>query len=106
MHSVQIPPTWTPQEQLVWERVCAGEIADFNKIEGYGGDLDPNDPEAWPENRILRLEFLEDILLSEPCRSALHRQGARIIGPWFKETLDLSQASLDHPLWLDRCRFE
>src|SRR5262249_31097651 len=62
--------TWTPQEQWVWTCVCRGGIADFNRAEGYGGQLDPQNPEGWPLNRILRPEFLATILVQEPYRSA------------------------------------
>jgi hypothetical protein len=52
---------WTPQEKWVWDQVSQGEIADFNKADGYGGKLDPKKIECWQENRILRPEFLETI---------------------------------------------
>jgi len=37
-----LPPDegWTSQERFVWERVCVGEEADFNKEAAYGGNLD------------------------------------------------------------------
>jgi hypothetical protein len=91
---------WTPQEKWVWEQVSQGEIADFNKAEGYGGELEPKQPERWPESRILRPAFLEIILLREPHREALTRHGVMIVGAWFKEPLDLSDAILAHPLVL------
>ena len=98
-------PTWTEQERWVWNRVCVGEIADFNQADGYGGKLDPKKPEGWPEKRVLRPEFLETILLKEPYRSALPRQGVQIGGAWFRHPVDLSNASLAHPLFLNDCLF-
>ncbi len=98
--------SWTKQEKWVWNQVCVGKIANFNEAEGYGGQLDPKKPEGWPKSRVLRPAFLETILLHEPYRSAVLRQGVRIVGAWFKETLDLSEASLAFPLWLDDSRFE
>ena len=98
--------SWTPQEKWVWEQVCVGKIADFNKAEGYGGELDPKKPEGWPSNRILRPEFLETILLHEPYSGALTRKGVRIVGARFTEALDLSNAALDHQLRLGYCRFD
>jgi hypothetical protein len=71
---------WTKQEIFVWERVCAGAIADFNEGTAYGGKLDPNGPEGLPESRILRSKFLETILLDDKYRSVLTRRGVRIIG--------------------------
>ena len=59
------PSVWTPQEKWVWEQVSQGEIADFNKAEGYGGKLSPRKSESWKENRILRpKQNLMDCLLT------------------------------------------
>ena len=99
-------PDWTSQEQWVWMQVCEGKIVNFNTAKGYGGWLDPKEAEHWPEMRILRPVFLETILLYEPFRSILPHQGVRIIGAWFKESLDLSNVTLAHRLWLGRSRFE
>lgn len=98
--------SWTSQEKWVWKQVCEGKVADFNRAEGYGGNLDPRKPEGWPENRILQPSFLETILLYEPYRSALTHNGVHIIGAWFKEPLDLSNATLAHEVRLDNSRFE
>ncbi len=46
------------------------------------------------------------ILLHEPYRSAVPRQGVRIIGGWTTELLDLSNATLTHELWMHHCRFD
>jgi hypothetical protein len=32
---IEALPTWVPQERWVWERLCIGEVADFNAMEGY-----------------------------------------------------------------------
>jgi hypothetical protein len=97
---------WTPQEYWVWANVCEGYIADFNKAKEYGGMLDPTKPDNWPETRILRQAFLETILLYEPWRGMVPRQGVRIFGAWFKEPLDLSDAEIKHGLGLYCSRFE
>ena len=100
------PSVWTPQEKWVWEQVSQGEIADFNKAEGYGGKLSPRKSEGWKENRILRPKFLETILLQEPYQNALTHRGVRIVGAWFKEPVDLSNATIPSQLWLNGSRFE
>jgi hypothetical protein len=103
----QSHPTWTPQEQWVWTKLCEGEIADFNQLYGRLERLDPRGPEGWQENRKLRTEeFLEVILLNERYWSMLPPDGVRIIGGWFVEPLDLSHAVLMHQLQLDYSRFE
>jgi hypothetical protein len=91
---------------LDWERVCAGDIANFNAETGYGGKLDPNGPEGLPESRILRSKFLETILLDDKYRSVLTRRGVRIIGARFTERVDLVNAELKHELWLNDCLLE
>ncbi len=99
---------WMPQEQLVWERVCAGLEADFNKepAQVYGGNLAPNDPKGFPESRILSSKFLTTILLDDKYRRALTRFGVRIAGARFTERLELHNAELGHELWLDHSLFE
>lgn len=83
-----------------------GEIADFNKAEGYGGELSPKKFEACNKNRILRPKFLETILLKEPYRNNLTYRGVRIVGAWFKEAVDLSNATIPSQLSLHDSRFK
>jgi hypothetical protein len=97
---------WTPQEKFVWERVCIGEVANFNETPGYGGNLDPMKPADWPQSRVLRPAFLEEILLKDPYRRALTRHGVIIVGARFVETVDLAGADLQHPLALAFSRVE
>lgn len=102
----------TVQETWAWNKICKGEVADFNKIldpyywKFYSQIPDPRDPVGWTESRILRLSFLETILLNESYRSVLTRHGVRIIGAWFTDPFDLGNFTLDHQLWMDGCRFE
>ncbi|MCH9019254.1 MAG: hypothetical protein IIA73_02680 [Proteobacteria bacterium] len=95
---------WSEPEKWVWTQVCEGKLADFNRQ--HQEPLDPKSPDGWDENRALSSKFLETILLHEPFRSALTRNGVRIIGAWFREPVDLANAKLDHQLWLDESRFE
>jgi hypothetical protein len=97
---------WTPQEKFVWERICIGKVADFNKEPSYGGRLDPRMAAGLPESRIIRPSFLETILLDEKYRSAITRHGVRIFGGRFTETIDLQNAELRNELWLQRCLLE
>ena len=98
--AVSADERWTPQEKFVWERVCVGEIANFNAAPGYGGKLDPTKPADWPQSRVLRPAFLETILLKDPYRRALARRGVIIVGARFVETIDLASADLQHPFAL------
>jgi cytoskeletal protein CcmA (bactofilin family) len=97
---------WTKQEIFVWERVCAGDIADFDEGTADGEKLDPNGPEGLPESRILSSKFLETILLEDKYRAVLPRRGVRIEGARFTERVDLVNAELKHELWLNRCLLE
>ena len=92
---------WTEPEKWVWEKICEGKVADFNKRP----DARPFDPREQEDSenfsdRTLRSGFLETILLHEPFRSAIPSQGVRIIGAYFPEPIDLSDASIDRPLIL------
>jgi hypothetical protein len=100
MSTVVAPQDWTQQENFVWQRVVAGEIADFNTADGYSGYLDPKKPEGWSENRVLRSAFLETILLKEPYRRNLTRRGVTISGARFTEAIELEGAELLHQLVL------
>lgn len=95
---------WTPLERWVWERLRAGEFADIDQYCGDAGPLppaDPKTPEDWlGGDRRLTPEFLSDILLRNPWRGELQRQGVRIYGGWFDETVDLQGARLEHELWV------
>jgi cytoskeletal protein CcmA (bactofilin family) len=98
--------SWTDQEKWVWSRISKGEVADFSSAKDYGGKLDPKKPEEWPESRILTPAFLEMMLLHEPYRGSSIRHGVRIIGAWFKDQIDLSNAILANQLWLESSRFD
>jgi len=101
--SVPDNPDWTDQEKFVWQRVCAGKIADFNDGPSSGGDLGPKWPEEIPDKRILTSAFLETILLDKKYRKALTRLGVQIIGARFADTVELANAQLGHDLILRRC---
>lgn len=91
--SYQVKPLdeWTPQEKWVWNCIAKGENADFNKSENC---------------RILHSKFLETILLCQPYLSALTRKGVYINGACFTEPIDLSNSSINFPLYLLNCQFE
>ena len=104
------PSEWTKPENWVWEKICEGKVANFDKHPDEHPDARPFDPrkqedsENWSD-RTLRSSFLETILLHEPFRSAIPRQGVHIIGAYFPEPIDLSDASIDRLLTLSLSRF-
>ncbi len=97
---------WTPQEKWVWDCICKGEIADLNKFDGYDNKLDPKSTEGWHENRIIRPSFLKAIIFNESYSNNITKQGIKISGAWFKELLDLLNATLDYPLFFYNSRFD
>jgi hypothetical protein len=86
--------------------VCRGKEADFNTALDYGEKLSPKELKGWQSKRVLRSIFLEALLLDEPFRNVLPRQGVHIIGAWFQEPLDLAYATLVHRLAIEGSRFE
>jgi hypothetical protein len=104
--SVPSDPAWTPQEIFVWQRVCVGQVADFNEGPNYGGPLDPKGPKTLPEGRILRPMFLETILVEDKYRKVLTRRGVIISGARFTDNLDLRYAQLGHEFALTESLLE
>ena len=96
-------PEWSEAERFVWEKTCAGEVADLNSRENKG--LDPKSPDGW-DGRCISSEFLETILFEKSFREAVTRKGVRIIGACFPEKIDLEDGYLPWPLWLEHSRFE
>ncbi|MBC8549711.1 MAG: hypothetical protein H8D23_08660 [Candidatus Brocadiales bacterium] len=98
---------WTPQEKWVWNQICNGKIADFNERDKeYDKAFDPKNHKRKPKGRLLTPEFLETILLHEPFCGSLPLHGVRIVGAWFKDPIDLTNATLNHQLWLNKSRFD
>lgn len=97
---------WSPQEKWVWQSVCEGRVADFNKRHRFSITLDPKNPKGWLDSRILTPDFLRTILLYEPFRSALTEEGVVIEGAWFREKIDLSGAEIHQLLALHWSRLD
>ena len=98
---------WTEPEKWTWTQICEGRIANFNIRANE--ELDPRNPDhddKWSDNRRLSSRFLETILLHEPFRSAIPRQGVRIFGAYFSDVIDLIDASIEQPLLLYKSRFK
>ena len=99
-------PEWTEPEEWAWIQICEGRIANFN--ERLNEKLDPRDPDhddRWSDNRRLSSRFLETILMHEPFPSAIPRRGVRIIGAYFSNAIDLTDALIKRPLLLYQSRF-
>jgi len=93
---------WSAAERFVWDRACAGEVADFSKKGGY---LDPKTPDKWGQDRVVSAAFLRTVL-GDKYRSALMPAGVSIVNARFLEPIDLRNAELTRELSLLWSRFE
>jgi hypothetical protein len=93
---------WTPEERWAFRQICAGRVADL--AARYPSDASKES--QWPQRRVLTSRFLETILLKEPYRGFIARNGVHISGGWFKEKLDLAGARVTCPLRLDASRLD
>ena len=94
---------WTIQEHWVWERLCSHETADLSI---FAGPSDPDLPDTWTPDHILRPEFLETVLLDRPYITELADRRVSIRGAWFESVIDLSDAHIDGALFLRGSRFD
>ena len=98
---------WTEQEIWAWKEICLGRRADMSDFstEDRAG-CDPAKADSWPPTRQIRPRFLETVLLHEPYRGALTRTGVRIKCARFTSLVDLGDAVIRGPLWLERSRLD
>jgi hypothetical protein len=98
---------WSEPEKWVWQEICSGRTADFNARGGrQDTPLEPTTSQDWGDDRKLSSNFLKQILLRQPCSAEIPVEGARIVGAWFFEGIDLGHGRLARQLWLEHCRFE
>ena len=90
----------------MWKQIIKGRDADFNEQTDYGGILDPKTIENWPETCVLRLKFIQTILLGENFVKEIPSRGVYIKGAWIDTQLDLSHGVIGYPLSFDNSRFE
>lgn len=96
----RVPPyeSWTDLEKWVWQEIGSGRTAKINAHLGKAAD--PSKPDEWGPERRLSSAFLETVLLHDPWRSAIPRQGVQIIGALFDEHVELKWADLPTQLAL------
>jgi hypothetical protein len=102
----RVPPHagWSELERWVWQEIGSGRFADLNAKLGKAAD--PKQLGDWQPERCISPAFLETILLHDPWRSAIPRQGVRLEGVWFDGPIELSHARIPCMLWLLRSRLE
>ena len=98
---------WTEPEKWAWEKICEGQDANFHSKWSYDYDYICGDDYRWLDRRrTLSSSFLKIILLHEPFRSAIPYRGVRIVGAYFPDRIDLSDASIERPLELHDSLFK
>ncbi len=100
----QIINNWTKPELWVWEEISRGGVANFHTR--YNKELDPKETHGWEDklnDRLLSQEFMETLLNKKKILNGNIK--IRIIGAYFKDTLNLEDIRLKQQLWLKNCRF-
>ena len=91
---------WSDPESWAWIEICEGRDANFNRYINLS--LNPRNPlhdHEWNDpRRTLSRQFLRSILLREPYRSAIPYRGVSIVGAYFPDGIDLSDAMIEIPL--------
>jgi hypothetical protein len=90
-------------EDWVWEKIRAGEVADFNT---EFGKLDPGKPDGWNNDRKIGAKFLRRIFFEKPYQNEIPIEGVRIVGAFLPEGQLLQSGSVNRDIWLHQCRSE
>ncbi|HEY1488535.1 MAG TPA: hypothetical protein VGF84_20660 [Micromonosporaceae bacterium] len=90
-----------PAEQAVAAAFANGSRVDLRT----GRDDDPREADGWGAERTVRAAFIAGLLLGHvPVAGAI--AGLRLAGVKITGRLDLSHATIEHPLDFEGCRFE
>jgi hypothetical protein len=105
----ELPTDWTKPKKRAWERIAAGELADFNARDREQHpefkDLDPRNATGWDDNRRLSAKFLQTILTDKAFVDATPYHGVRIRGALIDDApVDLEHARLQRLFWLEKSR--
>ena len=100
-------PEWTENEQGVWNRICAGDKAclDPSQCESRLCSAKRLALDTISETHSIRASFLMTLMLEEPWKSAVPRQGVRLFGARIEGTLDLENATIEHELKIENSFF-
>ena len=98
-----MPDDKSSAEDWVWEKIRAGEIADFN---AEFGELDPGKPDGWNDDRKIGAKFLRRIFFEKPYQNEIPIEGVRIVGAFLPEGQLLQSGSVNRDIWLHQCRSE
>jgi len=97
-------PTWSNPEKWVWQQICSGDIADFNKKLKKVADI--HLASDWDDRRLLSSKFIYEVLLDKRYSDSIPDLGLRIKGFWINAPVDLTGAEINPIIWFDKGRFE
>jgi len=91
-------------EEWAWDKIRAGEIADFN---AEFGELDASEPDKrWNDDRKIGAGFLRRIFFDRPYQDEIPSEGVRIVGAFLPEGQVLRSARVNRDVSLNKCRSE
>ncbi len=101
----------TKPEQRVLDGVARGVPIDFmpddpQPDDETNPDNNPAHGETWGEDRTIRAEFLNRLLLQNPDGWTLHPHGIRLLGARITGVVNLAFAQIPSPLLFVDCRFD
>src|SRR5215212_6744402 len=98
--------TWTAQEAWVWNKLCLRQEADLTKAEEFGAAPNVETGEGWPDSRILRSEYIAQILGTPKYAELLGERSIVISGARYPETINLDDLKVSGAVYFWNSRFE
>ena len=101
-----LPAAWSKTERWAWEKICNGEVADFDdKLNTTKASGRKTVDRFEDRGRRVGADFLRTILTSDRLRIAIPREGVRIRGAFFETDVDVRDAVLAHVFEISDSRF-
>ena len=101
-----LPAAWSKAERWAWEKICKGEVADFDEKLNTGKASGRNTDDRFKDRgRRVGADFLRAMLTSDRLKSAIPREGVRIRGAFFETDVDVRDAVLAHVFEISDSRF-
>ncbi|MHA1942403.1 MAG: hypothetical protein ACXACY_26160 [Candidatus Hodarchaeales archaeon] len=94
----------TVAEELVLEKATRPEFADCNIIDGKKYDIE--NPNEWPDSRIVRAKLIESMLRNPDSSKYIHDRGFIIIGAKIIGKLDFAYLKTTSPLGISESLLE
>jgi hypothetical protein len=96
----ELEPT-QPELELI-DAASEGTVCDFAPDE----EIDATTGDFWFADREVRANLIAALATTNCAKHPVHYRGLRLRGARITGALDLQDATLEFPLWLDYCYFE